>query len=71
VNEEFPDSQNLSLYYWLRRRIGKESASRAANTVEKIILIDINIFSIFFLISFWMIAGLILFWFFLVSFEMI
>jgi len=32
-------NKNLSLYFWLRRRIGKERAFRVANTVEKIILI--------------------------------
>ena len=54
--------KNLSLYYWLKRRIGKERAFRVANTVEKVILkIDI-----FFAISFLMIAGITLFWFILV-----
>jgi len=32
-------NKNLSLYYWLRGRIGKERAFRVANTVEKIILV--------------------------------
>jgi len=32
-------NKNLSLYFWLRRRIGKERAFRVANTFEKIILI--------------------------------
>jgi len=32
-------NKNLSLYFWLRRRIGRERAFRVANTVEKIILI--------------------------------
>ena len=54
--------RNISLYHWLRRRIGKERALRVAKTVEKIIL---NI-DIFFMISFWTIQGLILFWIYLV-----
>jgi len=54
--------KNLSLYHWLRRRIGKERALRVvAKSVEKIIL---NI-DVFFAISFLTIEGLILFWFFL------
>jgi len=32
-------NKNLSLYYWLRGRIGKEGAFRVANAVGKIILI--------------------------------
>ena len=32
-------NKNLSLYFWLRRGIGKERAFRVANTLEKIILI--------------------------------
>jgi hypothetical protein len=32
-------NKNLSLYYWLKKRIGKGAAFWAANTVEKIILI--------------------------------
>jgi hypothetical protein len=32
-------NKNLSLYFWLRQRIGKERAFKVANTVEKIILI--------------------------------
>ncbi len=32
-------NKNLSLYYWLRGRIGKKGALRVANTVEKMILI--------------------------------
>ena len=32
-------NKNLSLYYWLRGRIGKTGALRVANTVEKMILI--------------------------------
>jgi hypothetical protein len=31
--------KNLSLYFWLRRRIGKERVFRVADTLEKIILI--------------------------------
>ena len=54
--------KNQSLYHWLRRRIGKERASWVAKPVEKIIL---NI-DIFFAISFLTIAGLILYWSFLV-----
>ena len=54
--------KNLSLYHWLRRRIGKERALGVANTVEKIIL---NI-DIFFVISYFTITGLILIWIFLV-----
>jgi hypothetical protein len=29
----------MSLYYWLRRRIGKEMAFRVANMIEKVVLI--------------------------------
>jgi hypothetical protein len=32
-------NKNLSLYYWLKKRIGKESAYRVAGVFEKIILI--------------------------------
>ena len=32
-------NKNLSFYFWLRGRIGKEGAFRVANTVEKMILI--------------------------------
>jgi len=32
-------NKNLSLYYWLKRRIGKTSALRVATTIEKAILI--------------------------------
>jgi hypothetical protein len=32
-------NKNLSLYYWLKRRIGKNWALRVANTTERIILI--------------------------------
>ncbi len=32
-------NKNLSLYYWLRKRIGKERAYRIAFTIEKVVLI--------------------------------
>jgi len=32
-------NKNLSLYYWLKKRIGKERAYKFANALEKIILI--------------------------------
>lgn len=32
-------NKNLSLYYWLKQRIGKVWALRVANTTERIILI--------------------------------
>lgn len=32
-------NKNLSLYFWLRGRIGKERAFTVANIVEKMILI--------------------------------
>jgi len=32
-------NKNLSLYYWLKKRIGKESAYRVASVFEKVILI--------------------------------
>ncbi len=32
-------NKNLSVYYWLRKRIGKESAYRVAKVFEKVILI--------------------------------
>jgi hypothetical protein len=32
-------NKNLSLYYWLKKRIGKERAYRMANAIEKVILI--------------------------------
>jgi hypothetical protein len=31
-------NKNLSLYYWLKKRIGKRGAFRVANTIEKVIL---------------------------------
>jgi hypothetical protein len=31
--------KNLSLYCWLKKRIGKERAHRAPNAIEKVILI--------------------------------
>jgi hypothetical protein len=52
--------KNLSLYYRLRRRIGKERAFRIEKTVEKIIL---GIDDILFVISFLIIIGITLFWF--------
>jgi hypothetical protein len=58
--------KNLTLYHWLRRRIGRGRASMVAKWVEKIILnIDV-FFAISFLVIEGLIAGLILFWFFLV-----
>jgi len=32
-------NKNLSLYYWLKQKIGKDWALRVANTAERIILI--------------------------------
>ena len=32
-------NKNLSFYYWLKKRIGKESAYRVASAIEKVILI--------------------------------
>ena len=32
-------NKNLSLYYWLKKRIGKENAYRVASVFEKVILI--------------------------------
>jgi hypothetical protein len=32
-------NKNLSLYYWLKKRIGKEKAYRVAIVFEKVILI--------------------------------
>jgi hypothetical protein len=32
-------NKNLSFYYWLKKRIGKERAYRLAITIEKVILI--------------------------------
>jgi hypothetical protein len=32
-------NRNLSLYYWLKRKIGKRRAFWVANTIEKVILI--------------------------------
>jgi hypothetical protein len=54
--------KNLSLYHWLRRRIGKLRALRVSNTAEKVI-VDIEIF---FVIRFLAVGGLALFWTFLV-----
>jgi len=54
--------KNLSLYHWLRRRIGKVRALRLSNTAEKII-VDIEIFIV---IRFLAVGGLALFCTFLV-----
>ena len=54
--------KNLSLYHWLRGRIGKVRALRASNTAEKII-VDIETL---FVIRFLAVGGLALFWTFLV-----
>jgi hypothetical protein len=32
-------NKNLCFYYWLRKRIGKTPALRAANTIERVILV--------------------------------
>jgi hypothetical protein len=32
-------NKNLSFYYWLKKRIGKERAFRVARAIEKVILI--------------------------------
>jgi hypothetical protein len=32
-------NKNLSLYYWLKKKIGKRGALRIASTLEKIILV--------------------------------
>jgi len=32
-------NKNLSLYYWLRKRIGKERAYRVARFLERVILV--------------------------------
>jgi hypothetical protein len=32
-------NKNLSLYYWLKKRIGKEISYRVASVFEKVILI--------------------------------
>jgi len=32
-------NKNLSLYYWLKKKIGKERAYRVACAIEKIVLI--------------------------------
>ncbi len=36
---DFLINKNLSLYYWLRKRIGREWAFRVAISTEKVILI--------------------------------
>jgi len=37
--KSFLINKNLSLYYWLKKRIGKKSAYRVASIFEKVILI--------------------------------
>jgi hypothetical protein len=32
-------NKNLSLYYWLKKRIGKRGAFWVANSIEKVVLI--------------------------------
>jgi hypothetical protein len=32
-------NKNLSLYYWLKKRIGKERTYRVTSAIEKVILI--------------------------------
>jgi hypothetical protein len=32
-------NRNLSLYYWLKKRIGKRGAFWVANSIEKVVLI--------------------------------
>jgi hypothetical protein len=32
-------NKNLFLYYWLKRRIGKERAYRVTSAIEKVILV--------------------------------
>jgi hypothetical protein len=32
-------NKNLSLYYWLKKRIGKRRAFWVANSIEKVVLI--------------------------------
>jgi hypothetical protein len=32
-------NKNLSFYYWLKKRIGKERAQRVASILEKVILV--------------------------------
>jgi hypothetical protein len=32
-------NKNLSLYYWLKKKIGKRGAFLVANSIEKVILI--------------------------------
>jgi hypothetical protein len=50
--------KNLSLYQWLRGRIGKVRALRVSNTAENII-VDIEIFFVIRLLA---VGGLALFW---------
>ena len=37
--KSFLINKNLSLYYWLKKRIGKEKAYRVVSALEKVILI--------------------------------
>jgi len=32
-------NKNMSFYYWLRKKTGKATALRVANTIEKVILV--------------------------------
>jgi hypothetical protein len=36
---DFLINKNLSLYYWLKKRIGKKPSYRVASILEKVILI--------------------------------
>jgi len=38
MNAGFLINRNLCLYYWLKKKIGKESTYRVANVFERIIL---------------------------------
>jgi hypothetical protein len=37
--KSFLINKNLSLYYWLKKRIGKRGAFWVANSIEKVVLI--------------------------------
>jgi len=39
IMRSFLINKNLSVYYWLRKRIGKTGALRVASALEKVILI--------------------------------
>ena len=54
--------KNISPYHWLRRRTEKERALSTPNTAKEIFL-DMEIF---FMIRFLAVAGLVIFWTFLV-----